>query len=177
LAHAGVIAVFEEDGQERDRLQLPITLVTSLGFGGDGRDLFIVSGPEHHVGRETTGSVFHIRVEVPGVPARLARLAILGGDKEPEHRRSPAVFQGQPKGPVTGPAPLADEVCPRCGGPLRIGGSHDIAVLSRAAEVLVCGMCGTDEALIGSAGSPDEWPIENHHSGTLEVWKQADHHP
>ncbi len=61
---------------ERRPIAVPQPGVTSLCFGGDDRrDLYVVTGtvggPSDH-----TGSVYRVRVDVPGLPVPLARVAL-----------------------------------------------------------------------------------------------------
>lgn len=75
LAHAGCVAVFEPDGSERMRLRVPLPMVTNVCFGGDDlRDLYVVTGSQRGPS-DNCGTVFRIRVDVPGhrlAPARVA---------------------------------------------------------------------------------------------------------
>jgi gluconolactonase len=78
-AGGGAVRVFDADGEERRPFQVPQPGVTSLCFGGDDlRDLYVVTGtvggPSDH-----TGSVYRVRVEVPGLPVPLARVSLAGG--------------------------------------------------------------------------------------------------
>jgi gluconolactonase len=67
-ARGRAVVVFEPDGCERERIRCPLPMVTSVCFGGDGlRDLYIVTGAEG-AGRPDAGSVFKLRVAVPGLP-------------------------------------------------------------------------------------------------------------
>ncbi|MBM3491488.1 MAG: SMP-30/gluconolactonase/LRE family protein [Alphaproteobacteria bacterium] len=73
---AGLVIVYHPDGRERRRLAFPVPMITSLCFGGpDLRDLYVVSGSDNS-GRKDAGSIFHLRVEVPGVPVAPARVAL-----------------------------------------------------------------------------------------------------
>ncbi len=75
VAHGSRVDVFEPDGQKRLEIALEIPMVTSLCFGGDDlRDLYIVTGTEG-TGRDDAGSVFRLRVDVPGLPVAPARVA------------------------------------------------------------------------------------------------------
>jgi gluconolactonase len=70
------VRVFDADGEERRPIAVPQPGVTSLCFGGDDRrDLYVVTGtvggPSDH-----TGSVYRVRVDVPGLPVPLARVAL-----------------------------------------------------------------------------------------------------
>ncbi len=78
LAHAGCVVVFAADGTERQRLPVPLPMVTSVCFGGtDGRDLYVVTGSRGGPG-DNCGTVYRTRVEVPGVPLTPARVAFTG---------------------------------------------------------------------------------------------------
>jgi gluconolactonase len=75
-AGGGAVRVFDADGNERPPIPVPQPGVTSLCFGGDDlRDLYVVTGtvggPADH-----TGSVYRLRVDVPGLPVPVARVAI-----------------------------------------------------------------------------------------------------
>ena len=59
----------------------------------------------------------------------------------------------------TAPA-WASETCPRCAGPLRTF-EHDRGALSRAADVTVCGRCGSDE--VYRVVPVDDWPVADAH--------------
>ena len=70
------VAVFNADGTERDFIEIPHPMCTSVCFGGDDlKDLFIVSGSDG-LPTSTGGGVFKIRVEVPGIPVPHARVAL-----------------------------------------------------------------------------------------------------
>ena len=78
VASAGgsAVRVFDADGEERKPIAVPQPGVTSLCFGGDDlRDLYVVTGtvggPADH-----TGSVYRVRVDVPGLPVPVARVAL-----------------------------------------------------------------------------------------------------
>src|SRR5262245_32489098 len=77
LAGAGHgVAVFASDGKQRDFVEIPQPMCTSLCFGGaDLKDLYIVSGAEGS-GSERGGSVFRHRTKVAGLPVAPARTAI-----------------------------------------------------------------------------------------------------
>jgi gluconolactonase len=75
-AHGGRIAVFNADGSHRMDLPVPLPMVTSLCFAGDDlRDLYVVTGSRGGP-RENCGSVFRVRVDVPGLPLAPARVAL-----------------------------------------------------------------------------------------------------
>jgi gluconolactonase len=76
VAGGGVVRVYESDGSERPPLAAPQPMVTSLCFGGDDlRDLYVVTGS---VGASSdhAGSVYRMRVDVPGLPLAPARVAL-----------------------------------------------------------------------------------------------------
>ena len=75
-ARGSAVVVFEPDGRERERIRCPLPMVTSVCFGGDDlRDLYIVTGTEG-TGRTDAGSVFRLRVAVPGLPVPAARVKL-----------------------------------------------------------------------------------------------------
>jgi sugar lactone lactonase YvrE len=75
-ARGSAVVVFEPDGRERERIRCPLPMVTSVCFGGDDlRDLYIVTGTEG-TGRTDAGSVFRLRVAVPGLPVPSARVKL-----------------------------------------------------------------------------------------------------
>ncbi len=75
LAHGGAVAVYEPDGTLRERIAVPLPMVTSVCFGGDDlRDLYIVTGSRGGP-RDNCGSVFVMRSEVPGLAVAPARVA------------------------------------------------------------------------------------------------------
>ena len=76
VAGGGVVRVFAAGGDERPPIAVPLPMVTSLCFGGDDRrDLYVVTGstgaPTDH-----SGTVYRMRVEVPGLPVAPARVAL-----------------------------------------------------------------------------------------------------
>ncbi|MBI2205957.1 MAG: SMP-30/gluconolactonase/LRE family protein [Candidatus Rokubacteria bacterium] len=76
LADGGVVLVLEPDGSERARLPVPLPMVTSVCFGGDDlRDLYVVTGSRGGPG-PNCGTVYRTRVDVPGLPRPLARVAL-----------------------------------------------------------------------------------------------------
>jgi xylono-1,5-lactonase len=73
-AHGGRVAVFAADGRHIKDIAVPLPMVTSLCFGGDGlQDLFIVTGSRGGP-RENCGTVFRMRADVAGVPLAPARV-------------------------------------------------------------------------------------------------------
>lgn len=76
LADGGAVLVLEPDGAERARLPMPLPMVTSVCFGGDDlRDLYVVTGSRGGP-RDNCGTVYRTRVDVPGLPLPLARVAL-----------------------------------------------------------------------------------------------------
>lgn len=74
LASSGCVAVFEPDGSERMRVEVPQPMVTSVCFGGaDMQDLYIVTGSGSE---DNVGSVWRTRVDVPGLPVPPARVRV-----------------------------------------------------------------------------------------------------
>ncbi len=74
LAHGGAVAVYEPDGRLRERVAVPLPMVTSVCFGGDDlQDLYIVTGSRGGPS-DNCGSVFVTRAPVPGLPLAPARV-------------------------------------------------------------------------------------------------------
>jgi D-xylonolactonase len=74
LAHGGAVAVYEPDGRLRQRVSVPLPMVTSVCFGGDDlQDLYIVTGSRGGPS-ENCGSVFIMRSPVAGLPLSLAKV-------------------------------------------------------------------------------------------------------
>lgn len=74
-AHGGRVVVFDQDGSQRQTIDVPLPMVTSVCFGGDDlRDLYIVTGSRNGPS-ENCGSIFRTRVEIPGLPLHPARVA------------------------------------------------------------------------------------------------------
>ena len=75
-AHGGRVAVFNSDGSHRQDIAVPLPMVTSLCFGGDDlRDLYIVTGSRGGP-RENCGSIFVVKVDVPGLPLPPAKVRL-----------------------------------------------------------------------------------------------------
>ena len=74
-AYGGGCAVRFTPGGEVDRLlPVPARAVTSLCFGGaDRRDLYVVTA-DNTDDESLGGTVFRTRVDIPGLPAPLARV-------------------------------------------------------------------------------------------------------
>ena len=74
LAHGGAVAVYEPDGRLRERVPVPLPMVTSVCFGGDDlQDLYVVTGSRGGPS-EQCGSVFVMRAPVAGLPLAPARV-------------------------------------------------------------------------------------------------------
>jgi D-xylonolactonase len=74
LAHGGAVAVYEPDGTLRERVPVPLPMVTSVCFGGDDlQDLYVVTGSRGGPS-ENCGSVFVSRAPVAGLPLAPARV-------------------------------------------------------------------------------------------------------
>jgi gluconolactonase len=70
----GCVARFGRDGRMERTVPVPARAVTSLCFGGtDLRDLYVATA-DHRDRPELEGCVFRTRLEVPGLPAPLARV-------------------------------------------------------------------------------------------------------
>jgi len=79
VAHAGKVVKFSPSGSRDAEIDFPAPMVTSLCFGGpDRRDMYVVSGSEG-TGRTDAGSVFRVKVNVPGV--RVAPAAVRIGER------------------------------------------------------------------------------------------------
>ncbi|WIM12181.1 SMP-30/gluconolactonase/LRE family protein [Enhydrobacter sp.] len=75
-AHGGRVAVFDADGTHREDIAVPLSMVTSLCFGGDDlRDLYVVTGSRGGPS-DNCGSIFHTRVDVAGLALPPARVAL-----------------------------------------------------------------------------------------------------
>jgi gluconolactonase len=75
-AEGGRVVVFEPSGVHRQDIAVPLPMVTSLCFGGDDlRDLYVVTG-SNGAPSETGGTIFRTRVDVPGQPLPLCRVAL-----------------------------------------------------------------------------------------------------
>jgi D-xylonolactonase len=72
----GGVAVFENNGQQTDFIDISVPMCTSVCFGGaDGRDVYIVSGSDG-TGSERAGGVYLARSGVPGLQPPPARVAL-----------------------------------------------------------------------------------------------------
>ena len=76
LAGAGGVGVYTESGAERDFIEIPQPMCTSLCFGGsDLRDLYIVTGSEGSAG-DKAGAIYRTATGVAGLPVPVARVRI-----------------------------------------------------------------------------------------------------
>ena len=74
VAGGGGVSVFEPDGRLREHVAIPMPMCTSVCFGGDDlRDLYIVTGSVGVEG-DREGSVYRLRIDVPGLPVPPARV-------------------------------------------------------------------------------------------------------
>lgn len=70
------VVVYAPDGSQRDFVEIPVPMCTSVCFGGDdAKDLYIVSGSEGS-GTERGGAVYRWRSSVAGLPVPPARVKI-----------------------------------------------------------------------------------------------------
>ncbi len=75
-AHGGRVAVFDGSGTHLRDIAVPLPMVTSLCFAGDDmRDLYIVTGSRGGP-HENCGTIYRMRVDVPGLPLAPARVAV-----------------------------------------------------------------------------------------------------
>ena len=74
IAHGQRVDVFEPDGTLRESIPVPLPMVTSVCFGGDGlRSLFIVTGSSGGP-HDNCGTVYRMPAPVPGLPLAPARV-------------------------------------------------------------------------------------------------------
>lgn len=77
-ARGGRVAVFDADGRHTRDIEVPLPMVTSVCFGGEGlRDLYVVTGSRDGP-KENCGSIFRLRSDVAGVPMNAARVRLKG---------------------------------------------------------------------------------------------------
>ena len=70
------VAVYEPGGKQRELVEIPQPMCTSVCFGGsDLKDLYIVSGSDGS-SAENTGAVYRTRTDVAGLPVPPARVKI-----------------------------------------------------------------------------------------------------
>ena len=79
VAGGSCVTVFNANGAPRERLPVPLPMVTSVCFGGeDLRDLYVVTGSDG-AGSDRAGSVYRTRTEVAGLPVPVARVPLRRG--------------------------------------------------------------------------------------------------
>lgn len=70
------VAVYDPSGQQRDFIEIPLPMCTSVCFGGDElTDLYIVSGSAG-AASDRAGAIFRVRVDVAGLPVAPARVRL-----------------------------------------------------------------------------------------------------
>jgi gluconolactonase len=75
-ARGGRVAVYEPDGAHRMDLAVPLPMVTSVCFAGEGlSDLYVVTGSDGGPS-ETSGTIYRARAPTPGLALAPARVAI-----------------------------------------------------------------------------------------------------
>jgi D-xylonolactonase len=74
VAHAGHVAVLDPDGTVRERVAVPVPMVTSVCFGGAGlADLYVVTGSTG-APADVGGGVYLLEGVGPGLPVTAARV-------------------------------------------------------------------------------------------------------
>lgn len=74
VAHAGHVAVLDSDGTVRDRVEVPVPMVTSVCFGGrELADLYVVTG-SRGAPADVLGGVYLLEGAGPGLPVPAARV-------------------------------------------------------------------------------------------------------
>ncbi len=74
VADGGRIMVFEADGRLRREIPVPLPMVTSVCFGGEGlRDLYIVTGSRGGP-KDNCGTIYRMAAPVAGLPIAPARV-------------------------------------------------------------------------------------------------------
>ena len=78
VADDSCVAVFNADGSLRDRIAVPLPMVTSVCFGGASlTDLYVVTGSRGGP-HENCGTIYRTPMQVPGLPVPKARTAFGG---------------------------------------------------------------------------------------------------
>ena len=76
MAYGSRVDVFESNGALRESLPVPLPMVTSVCFGGpDLRDLYVVTGSRGGPS-DICGTIFRMRVDVPGLPISEAKVSL-----------------------------------------------------------------------------------------------------
>ena len=78
LIETGCVAVVGADGRERSRLAVPQAAVTSVCFGGDDLKTLYITTHGGDADGEHSGSIFRTRVDTPGMPVPVVRVALPG---------------------------------------------------------------------------------------------------
>lgn len=75
VAHGNAVVALAPDGSVRQRIAIPVPMVTSVCFGGpERRDLYIFTGSEGSP--DLKACIFHLTVAVPGLKLAPARVAL-----------------------------------------------------------------------------------------------------
>ena len=75
-AHGGEVLQFGPEGSLRQRIPCPHPMPTSVCFGGgDLLDLYVVTGTAG-TGRDDSGTIYRLRVDVPGLPVPPVRVPL-----------------------------------------------------------------------------------------------------
>ena len=76
MAYGSRVDVFEQDGKLRQSIPVPLPMVTSVCFGGEDLcDLYVVTGSRGGPS-ENCGSIYRVRVDVPGLPIKKAKVKL-----------------------------------------------------------------------------------------------------
>ena len=76
MAYGSRVDVFESNGALRESLPVPLPMVTSVCFGGpDLKDLYVVTGSRGGPS-DNCGTIFRMRVDVPGLPISEAKVSL-----------------------------------------------------------------------------------------------------
>ncbi|MEM7255555.1 MAG: SMP-30/gluconolactonase/LRE family protein [Pseudomonadota bacterium] len=76
IARGGLVRIWDADGTERPPIACPLHMPTSVCFGGDDlRDLYVVTGSDG-TDSDHGGTIFRMRVDVPGLPVAAARVPV-----------------------------------------------------------------------------------------------------
>ena len=76
MAYGSRVDVFESNGALRESLPVPLPMVTSVCFGGpDLKDLYVVTGSRGGPS-DVCGTIFRMRVDVPGLPISEAKVSL-----------------------------------------------------------------------------------------------------
>ena len=70
----GRLVRFDPAGRAERRVEVPAKLVSSCCFGGDDLRDLVVTSQDNREAPERRGSIFRLRIELPGLPSPLARV-------------------------------------------------------------------------------------------------------